>query len=79
MTARLHQHGAREPEALVQRGKLLVARIRRCVRAIVGEGEPIDGTEHVAVGVTRSGRWREGGRWVRVGVRGRDRAFHVSI
>ena len=72
VTARLHEHSARQSETILQHLEVVDAGIGRCVRAIRGIRELVARPEDVAMGVTGRGRGCEGGGRVRRRVRRRD-------
>ena len=79
VAARLHEHGPRQPEALLEAREVIDAGVGRRVAAGGREREAMGGPEHVAVGVARRRWWLELSRRVRVGMRWRDRALHHSL
>ena len=77
VAAGLDEHGPRQPEPGVEPGEVVDAGVGRRVAAAGREREAVRGAEHVAVGVARARRGREGPGRVRVGV-GRRRSCAPS-
>lgn len=53
----LHQHTAREPNAIEHVQVALAGQFRRRVMTLGRQGKPLEGTEHMGMAVGRSGGW----------------------